>query len=112
MGAASHLGIDLREYDARIYTFIPSYEALLDIAASALAATVSARSPLIVDLGIDLREYDARIYTFIPSYEAKRSSCPPVTPSPPRSRCITSRHRAGDCGSSGASTGRSAAAAP
>lgn len=52
MGAASHLGIDLREYDARIRTFIPGYEQMLDIAASALATTVSARSPVIVDLGI------------------------------------------------------------
>jgi ubiquinone/menaquinone biosynthesis C-methylase UbiE len=51
-GAASHLGIDLREYDARICTFIPGYEGLLGLAASALAATVSARSPVIVDLGI------------------------------------------------------------
>jgi SAM-dependent methyltransferase len=50
--AASHLGIDLREYDARIRTFIPGYEVILDCAASALAATVGARSPLIVDLGI------------------------------------------------------------
>jgi ubiquinone/menaquinone biosynthesis C-methylase UbiE len=50
--AASHLGIDLREYDARIRTFIPGYETMLDLAASALAATVGARSPLIMDLGI------------------------------------------------------------
>jgi SAM-dependent methyltransferase len=51
MGAASHLGIDLREYDARIRTFIPGYEQLLGIASAVLAATVPARSPLIVDLG-------------------------------------------------------------
>jgi ubiquinone/menaquinone biosynthesis C-methylase UbiE len=51
MGAASHLGIDLREYDARIRTFIPGYEHLLGIASAVLAATVRARSPLIVDLG-------------------------------------------------------------
>ena len=51
MGAASHLGIDLAEYDARIRTFIPGYDAMLDIAASALALTVPARSPLVVDLG-------------------------------------------------------------
>ena len=52
MGAAEHLGIDLREYDAAIRTFIPGYEALLDAAASSLAATVPIRSPLVVDLGI------------------------------------------------------------
>jgi SAM-dependent methyltransferase len=51
MGAASHLGIDLRDYDARIRTFIPGYEQLLAIASTVLGATVTARSPLIVDLG-------------------------------------------------------------
>jgi SAM-dependent methyltransferase len=51
MGAASHLGINLRDYDARIRTFIPGYEQLLGIASAVLAATVPARSPLIVDLG-------------------------------------------------------------
>src|SRR5258705_10675228 len=51
MGAASHLGIDLRDYDARIRTFIPGYEQLLGIASTVLRATVTARSPLIVDLG-------------------------------------------------------------
>ena len=51
MGAASHLGIDLRDYDARIRTFIPGYEHLLGIASAVLAATVQARSPLVVDLG-------------------------------------------------------------
>jgi ubiquinone/menaquinone biosynthesis C-methylase UbiE len=51
MGAASHLGIDLRDYDTRIRTFIPGYDQMLEIASAALAATVPARSPLIVDLG-------------------------------------------------------------
>lgn len=51
MGAASHLGIDLREYDARIRTFIPGYEQLLEIASTVLRATVTSPSPLIVDLG-------------------------------------------------------------
>jgi SAM-dependent methyltransferase len=50
MGAASHLGIRLRDYDARIRTFIPRYEEMLDAAASALAA-VAGRRPLILDLG-------------------------------------------------------------
>jgi SAM-dependent methyltransferase len=51
MGAASHLGIDLRDYDTRIRTFIPEYDRLLEVAAAVLAATVPARSPVIVDLG-------------------------------------------------------------
>jgi tRNA (cmo5U34)-methyltransferase len=47
MGVASHLGIDLREYDARIRTFIPDYDAML--AAAARAIPRGAR--LLVDLG-------------------------------------------------------------
>jgi ubiquinone/menaquinone biosynthesis C-methylase UbiE len=45
---ASHLGIDLREYDARIRSFIPGYEQMLRVAADAVPR--SART--IVDLGI------------------------------------------------------------
>jgi ubiquinone/menaquinone biosynthesis C-methylase UbiE len=52
MGAASHLGIDLREYDTRIRTFIPGYEPMLDAAATALAVSVRGRRPVVVDLGI------------------------------------------------------------
>jgi SAM-dependent methyltransferase len=52
MGAAEHLGIDLDEYDARIRTFIPGYDAMLATSAQALASALTARSPLIVDLGI------------------------------------------------------------
>jgi len=52
MGVAQHLGIDLREYDARIRTFIPGYDRMLGAAASALDTIVRARAPLIVDLGI------------------------------------------------------------
>ena len=33
MGVASHLGIQLTEYDRRIRTFIPDYEEMLDAAA-------------------------------------------------------------------------------
>lgn len=47
MSVASHLGIDLDEYDARIRTFIPDYDAMLD----AGAAAVPARARMIVDLG-------------------------------------------------------------
>src|SRR3954471_5718492 len=51
MGAASHLGIDLREYDTRIRSFIPGYEEMLDAAGDALAASVRRRAAGVVDLG-------------------------------------------------------------
>jgi tRNA (cmo5U34)-methyltransferase len=47
MGVAAHLGIDLTDYDARIRTFIPYYDAMLDVGASLVPP--SART--IVDLG-------------------------------------------------------------
>ena len=47
MGVAAHLGIDLADYDARIRTFIPDYEEMLGVAASAIPE----RSRIIVDLG-------------------------------------------------------------
>ena len=48
MSVATHLGIDLAEYDSRIRTFIPHYEEMLEVAASA----IDPRSETIVDLGI------------------------------------------------------------
>ena len=48
MSVASHLGINLSEYDSRIRTFIPHYEEMLDVGATAIPA--AART--IVDLGI------------------------------------------------------------
>ena len=48
MSVATHLGIDLAEYDARIRTFIPHYEEMLDVAAS----VIDPKSETIVDLGI------------------------------------------------------------
>jgi ubiquinone/menaquinone biosynthesis C-methylase UbiE len=50
MSVAAHLGIPLDEYDARIRTFIPGYEQMLDAAAQALRA-LAAAAPAIVDLG-------------------------------------------------------------
>jgi tRNA (cmo5U34)-methyltransferase len=47
MGVAAHLGIDLAEYDARIRSFIPDYEEMLDTA----AAAVPRNARVIVDLG-------------------------------------------------------------
>jgi tRNA (cmo5U34)-methyltransferase len=46
-GVASHLGIKLEEYDARIRTFIPDYEEMLGAAAGAIPRRVRR----IVDLG-------------------------------------------------------------
>jgi tRNA (cmo5U34)-methyltransferase len=59
MGTAAHLGIRLRDYDARIRTFVPHYEEMLDAAAAALKA-VDRRVPLVVDLGIGSGELAAR----------------------------------------------------
>lgn len=50
MSVASHLNIRLDEYDARIRTFIPGYEQMLDAGAAALQA-LDVRAPVIVDLG-------------------------------------------------------------
>lgn len=55
-GAATHLGIDLAEYDARIRTFIPHYEEMLDVA----AAAIDPKSRIIVDLGIGTGALSAR----------------------------------------------------
>lgn len=56
MGVATHLGIDLAEYDARIRTFIPYYEEMLDVAALALDGGVQ----VLVDLGIGTGALSAR----------------------------------------------------
>jgi len=47
MSVASHLGISIAEYDARIRTFIPDYEEMLDVA----AAAVPPNARTILDLG-------------------------------------------------------------
>jgi trans-aconitate methyltransferase len=47
MSVATHLGIDLAEYDVRIRTFIPNYDEMLDVA----AAVVPPKARDIVDLG-------------------------------------------------------------
>jgi tRNA (cmo5U34)-methyltransferase len=63
MGVATHLGIDLSEYDARIRTFIPDYEALLDAA----AAAVPANARVIVDLGTGTGALAARCLARVPN---------------------------------------------
>jgi SAM-dependent methyltransferase len=64
-GAAAHLGIRLREYDARIPTLIPCYDEVLDAAAAALDA-IGRRSPVVVDLGIGSGALAARCAATIP----------------------------------------------
>ncbi len=50
MGIAEHLGIRLDEYDARIRSFIPAYDAMLGAAAASLRALPQS-APRVVDLG-------------------------------------------------------------
>jgi tRNA (cmo5U34)-methyltransferase len=64
-GAAAHLGISLREYDARIRTFIPRYEEMLDAAAAALTVLSRAR-PVVVDLGTGSGALAARSLAVLP----------------------------------------------
>ena len=59
VGVATHLGIDLAEYDARIRTFIPDYEEMLDAA----AAVVAPAARRIVDLGTGTGALAARCLT-------------------------------------------------
>ena len=56
MSVAAHLGIRLSEYDARIRTFIPDYEAMLDAA----AAVIPPRARVIADLGVGTGALAAR----------------------------------------------------
>lgn len=51
MSVAAHLQIPLEEYDDRIRTFIPGYDAMLD-AAARIATLAARRRHAIVDLGI------------------------------------------------------------
>jgi ubiquinone/menaquinone biosynthesis C-methylase UbiE len=59
MSVASHLNIRLDDYDARIRTFIPGYEQMLDAGASALRA-LDVAAPVIVDLGTGTGAFAAR----------------------------------------------------
>jgi trans-aconitate methyltransferase len=62
MSVATNLGIDLAEYDARIRTFIPDYEEMLDVA----AAAIDPRSQTIVDLGVGTGALAARCLVSAP----------------------------------------------
>jgi trans-aconitate methyltransferase len=65
MGAASHLGIKLSEYDARIRTFIPYYTELIAVAAT-VVGQVAPHAPLVVDLGIGSGALARRILATCP----------------------------------------------
>jgi tRNA (cmo5U34)-methyltransferase len=65
VGVATHLGIRVREYDARIRTFIPHYEDVLDAAASAVKL-IDRRAPLVLDLGVGSGELAARCLRVLP----------------------------------------------
>jgi tRNA (cmo5U34)-methyltransferase len=67
MGAGAHLGIDLSEYDARIRTFIPGYEAMHDAVAGVLGASLRRRDPVIVELGIGTGALAARCLDACPT---------------------------------------------
>jgi SAM-dependent methyltransferase len=65
MGVAAHLKIPLDEYDARIRTFIPGYEQILDAAAGTLRA-LDTLTPTVVDLGTGTGALAARVLDVIP----------------------------------------------
>ena len=50
MGAATHLGINLGDYDAVIRTLIPHYQELIG-AAGAAVGDLTRTAPAVVDLG-------------------------------------------------------------
>jgi len=62
MGVASHLGIQLAEYDMRIRTFIPDYEEMLAAAAAALPPSTRT----LVDLGTGTGALAARCLAVAP----------------------------------------------
>lgn len=66
MGVASHLKIELEEYDARIRTFVPYYEQMLSLVADALRP-LEVENPTIVDLGVGTGALAARCLVARPS---------------------------------------------
>jgi tRNA (cmo5U34)-methyltransferase len=63
MSVATHLGIKLADYDARIRTFIPDYEEMLGVA----GAAIPARTRTIVDLGVGTGALAARCLASAPA---------------------------------------------
>jgi SAM-dependent methyltransferase len=67
MGAASHLGIVLRDYDTKIRTFVPGYAESLGTAAAIAAASLRGRRPVVLDLGTGTGALAARCLALKPS---------------------------------------------
>jgi tRNA (cmo5U34)-methyltransferase len=65
VGAASHLGIRLRDYDRLIRSFIPHYTRMLDQAAEAVAS-LEAPAPVVVELGVGSGALARRCATRLP----------------------------------------------
>ncbi|HUU32486.1 MAG TPA: class I SAM-dependent methyltransferase [Vicinamibacterales bacterium] len=66
MSVAGHLGIETREYDRQILTFIPFYAEILDAAAGALAA-LDRPARTLVDLGTGTGALAARCVKRLPA---------------------------------------------
>ena len=67
MGAASHLGIVLRDYDTKIRTFVPGYAESLGTAAAVVTASVRGTRPVLLDLGTGTGALAARCLALKPS---------------------------------------------
>jgi ubiquinone/menaquinone biosynthesis C-methylase UbiE len=63
VSVSAHLAINLEEYDARIRTFIPDYEEMLDVAAHAVALR---RPRIVVDLGTGTGALAERVARQVP----------------------------------------------
>src|SRR5688500_11915076 len=67
MGAESHLGIDLADYDSRIRTFIPGYDVMHEAVGDALVALIPGARQLILELGIGTGALAARCLEVLPT---------------------------------------------
>lgn len=68
MGVGTHLRIQVDEYDARIRTFVPNYERLIDTAAETLSL-LDTPSPVILDLGVGTGALADRCFAVRPDAE-------------------------------------------
>jgi tRNA (cmo5U34)-methyltransferase len=66
MSVAAHLNIRIEEYDARIRTFVPTYEEMISTAAEILRL-LRKQSPTVLDLGIGTGELADRCHTVHPA---------------------------------------------